>query len=206
MIHGAVIRTFAQQDVEDFAQFSGIPTVNALTDAEHPCQILTDIFTFEEQRGESIEGKVVTFVGDGACNVPASWIWAAARLGFELRIAAPKAYQPDTELLRKAGGSIHCTEDLDAAASDADVLYTDVWVSMGKEAEGAQRLKDLAGYQINEALVRRARPGALVMHCLPAYRGKEITEETLEAHADTIFREAENRLHTQKAIVDWMVR
>lgn len=206
MIHGAVIRTFAQQDVEDFARFSGIPTVNALTDAEHPCQILTDIFTFEEQRGQSIEGKVVTFVGDGACNVPASWIWAAARLGFELRIAAPKAYQPEAELLRRAGGSIVCTEDLDAAATDADVLYTDVWVSMGKEAEGAQRLKDLAGYQINEALVRRARPGALVMHCLPAYRGKEITEETLEAHADTIFKEAENRLHTQKAIVDWMVR
>lgn len=206
MIHGAVIRTFAQQDVEDFARFSGIPTVNALTDAEHPCQILTDIFTFEEQRGQSIEGKVVTFVGDGACNVPASWIWAAARLGFELRIAAPKAYQPEAELLRRAGGSIVCTEDLDAAATDADVLYTDVWVSMGKEAEGAQRLKDLAGYQINEALVRRAKPGALVMHCLPAYRGKEITDETLEAHADTIFREAENRLHTQKAIVDWMVR
>lgn len=206
MIHGAVIRTFAQQDVEDFARFSGIPTVNALTDAEHPCQILTDIFTFEEQRGQSIEGKVVTFVGDGACNVPASWIWAAARLGFELRIAAPKAYQPEADLLRRAGGSIVCTEDLDAAATDADVLYTDVWVSMGKEAEGAQRLKDLAGYQINEALVRRAKPGALVMHCLPAYRGKEITEETLEAHADTIFREAENRLHTQKAIVDWMVR
>ncbi len=206
MIHGAVIRTFAQQDVEDFARFSGIPTVNALTDAEHPCQILTDIFTFEEQRGQSIEGKVVTFVGDGACNVPASWIWAAARLGFELRIAAPKAYQPEAELLRRAGGSIVCTEDLDAAATDADVLYTDVWVSMGKEAEGAQRLKDLAGYRINEALVRRAKPGALVMHCLPAYRGKEITEETLEAHADTIFREAENRLHTQKAIVDWMVR
>ena len=206
MIHGAVIRTFAQQDVEDFAQFSGIPTVNALTDAEHPGQILTDIFTFEEQRGQSIQGKVVTFVGDGACNVPASWIWAAARLGFELRIAAPKAYQPDAELVRKAGGSTHCTEDLDAAASGADVLYTDVWVSMGKEAEGAQRLKDLAGYQINDALVRRANPGALVMHCLPAYRGKEITEETLEAHAETIFREAENRLHTQKAIVDWMVR
>jgi len=205
MIHGAVIRTFAQQDVEDFARFSGIPTVNALTDAEHPCQILTDIFTFEEQRGQSITGKVVTFVGDGACNVPASWIWAAARLGFELRIAAPKAYQPEAERVRRAGGSIHCTEDLAAAAEGADVLYTDVWVSMGKEAEGAQRLKDLAGYQIDEALVRRAKPGALVMHCLPAYRGKEITGETLEAHADTIFREAENRLHTQKAIVDWMV-
>jgi len=205
MVHGAVIRTFAQQDVEDFARFSGIPTVNALTDAEHPCQILTDVFTFEELRGGPIQGKVVTFVGDGACNVPASWIWAAARLGFELRIAAPKAYQPDAELLRRAGGSVHCTEDLMSAATGADLLYTDVWVSMGKEAEGAQRLRDLAGYQIDEALVARANPGALVLHCLPAYRGKEITGETLERHADTIFQEAENRLHTQKAIVDWMV-
>ncbi|MFM8880568.1 MAG: ornithine carbamoyltransferase, partial [Verrucomicrobiota bacterium] len=202
---GADTRPFPQPDVEVIPRCSGIPTVTALPDAEHPCQILTDIFTFEEERGQSIEGKVVTFVGDGACNVPASWVWAAARLGFELRIAAPKAYQPETDLIRRAGGSIHCTEDLAAAADGADLLYTDVWVSMGKEAEGAQRLKDLAGYQINEALVRRARPGALVMHCLPAYRGKEITEETLEAHAETIFREAENRLHTQKAIVDWMV-
>ena len=205
MIHGAVIRTFAQSDVEEFARFSGIPTVNALTDDEHPCQILTDIFTFEEARGERIEGKVVTFVGDGACNVPASWIWAAARMGFELRIAAPKAYQPSADLLRRAGGRIVCTEDLAAAATGSDLLYTDVWVSMGKEAESAQRLQDLAGYQIDAALVRRAAPKALVMHCLPAYRGKEITEETLEAHADTIFTEAENRLHTQKAIVDWMV-
>jgi ornithine carbamoyltransferase len=205
MIHGAVIRTFAQSDVEEFAQYSKIPTVNALTDAEHPCQILTDIFTFEELRNEPITGKVVTFVGDGACNVPASWIWAAAKLDFELRIAAPKAYQPSEELLARAKGNIVCTEDLQAAAVDADLLYTDVWVSMGKEAESAQRIRDLASYQINDALVRRARSNALVMHCLPAYRGKEITEETLEAHAETIFTEAENRLHTQKAVLSWMV-
>jgi ornithine carbamoyltransferase len=205
MIHGAVIRTFAQEDVEQFAKFSGIPTVNALTDDEHPCQILTDLFTFEEARKERIEGKVVTFVGDGACNVPVSWIWAAARLGFELRIAAPRAYQPSPELLARAGGRIVVTEDLAAAARGSDLLYTDVWVSMGKEAESAQRLKDLAGYQINDALVALANPGALVMHCLPAYRGKEIAESTLESHADTIFTEAENRLHTQKAIVSWMV-
>ncbi len=205
MIHGAVIRTFAQSDVEEFARFSGIPTANALTDDEHPCQILTDIFTFEEARGERIEGKVVTFVGDGACNVPASWIWAAARLGFELRIAAPKAYQPSAELLARAGGRIICTEDLQAAATGSDLLYTDVWISMGKEAESAQRLAELAGYQIDDALVARANQGALVMHCLPAYRGKEIDATTLETHADTIFTEAENRLHTQKAIVAWMV-
>lgn len=205
MVHGAVIRTFAQSDVEDFAKFGGIATVNALTDDEHPCQILTDIFTYQELRG-SIVGKVVTFVGDGACNVPQSWIFAAAKLGFELRIAAPKTFQPSAEVVKRAGGKINCTEDVRAAAEGADLLYTDVWVSMGKEAESADRLKALAGYQINSDLVKLAKPDALVMHCLPAYREKEITEEVFEAHAETIFTEAENRLHTQKAILDWMVK
>lgn len=204
MVHGAVIRTFAQRDVDEFAGFSGIPTVNALTDNEHPCQILTDIFTFQELRGP-IAGKVVTFVGDGACNVPQSWIFAAAKLGFELRIAAPKVFQPSADVLKRAGGKVSCTEDLRAAAAGADLLYTDVWVSMGKEAESADRLKALAGYQINAGLVKLAKPDALVMHCLPAYREKEITEEVFEAHAATIFAEAENRLHTQKAILAWMV-
>lgn len=204
MIHGAVIRTFAQSDVEEFARFSGIPTINALTDDEHPCQVLTDIFTFEEKRGP-IEGKVVTFVGDGACNMPASWIWAAAELGFELRIAAPKNFQPSPELLKRAGGRIVVTTDLKVAASGADLLYTDVWVSMGKEAESAQRLAELSGYQINASLLAVAKPNALVMHCLPAYRGKEIDDDTFEAHAKTIFDQAENRLHVQKAILDWAV-
>jgi ornithine carbamoyltransferase len=204
MIHGAVIRTFAQDDVEEFAKFSGIPTINALTDDEHPCQILADIFTFKEKRGP-ISGKVVSFIGDGACNVPRSWIWAAAKLGFELRIAAPKKFQPSAEILKHAGGKIICTEDLKAAAKGADLLYTDVWVSMGKEAETAERLKILSGYQINQKLVKLAKPDALVMHCLPAYRGKEIDEETFEAHADTIFTQAENRLHVQKAILNWAV-
>ena len=204
MIHGAVIRTFAQSDVEEFAQYSGIPTINALTDDEHPCQVLTDIFTFEEKLGP-IPGKVVTFVGDGACNMPASWIFAAAKLGFELRIAAPRNYQPSSDLLKRAGGRIMVTDDLKAAAAGADLLYTDVWVSMGKEAESAQRIKELTGYQISQALVQQARPGALVMHCLPAYRGKEIDEETFEAHAKTIFDQAENRLHAQKAVLEWAV-
>ncbi len=204
MIHGAVIRTYAQSDVEEFAEFSKIPTINALTDDEHPCQILTDIFTFEETHGP-IAGKVVTFIGDGACNVPISWIFAAAKLGFELRIAAPKAFQPSADILKRAGGKIIVTDDLNAAATGADMLYTDVWVSMGKEAEAAERIKVLGGYQINAALVKRAKPGALVMHCLPAYRGKEIDAETFEAHADTIFTQAENRLHVQKAILNWAV-
>ena len=204
MVHGAVIRTYAQKDVEEFAEFARIPTINALTDVEHPCQILTDIFTIQEKRG-AIRSQVVTFVGDGACNVPASWVWAAAKLDFELRIAAPRAYQPDADLLRRAGGRVICTEDIQTAATDADVLYTDVWVSMGKEAEAQERVEALAGYQINPACVRCAKPEALVMHCLPAYRGKEIAAETFEAHAQTIFDQSENRLHVQKAILDWLV-
>ena len=202
MVHGAIIRTYAQSDVEEFAEYSRIPTINALTDIEHPCQILTDIFTIQEKRGP-IQGKIVTFVGDGACNVPTSWVFAAAKLGFELRIAAPKAYQPSPDLLAKAGSNVRCTEDLQAAAAGADVLYTDVWISMGKEAESAERLRVLAGYQINLPLVKLAKPGALVMHCLPAYRGKEIDEAAFEANAETIFDQSENRLHVQKAILDW---
>lgn len=201
MVHGAVIRTFAQKDVEEFAHFSGIPTINALTDDEHPCQILADILTFQEKRG-SIAGKSVAFIGDGACNVANSWIWAAARLGFQLRIASPSQFQPPSELLKRAGGLVSVTADINEAAQGADLLYTDVWISMGKEAEASERIQILSGYQINAPLVNRARPGALVMHCLPAYRGKEIDEPTFEEHAATIFDEAENRLHVQKAILD----
>jgi ornithine carbamoyltransferase len=205
MVNGAVIRTFAQSDVEEFARYSGIPTINALTDEDHPCQILTDIFTFQEKRGP-IEGKVVAFFGDGACNVANSWIFAASKLGFELRIAAPKAFQPSADLLKRAGGKIILTEDMKSAAAGADLLYTDVWVSMGKEAESAERIKTLSGYQVNGALVKLAKHDALVMHCLPAYRGKEIDEETFEANAQTIFDEAENRLHMQKVILSWVVK
>jgi len=204
MVHGAIFRTFAQSDVEEFARYANIPTLNALTDEEHPCQILADLFTIQEKRGP-VSGKVVAFVGDGACNVARSWLFAAGKLGFELRIAAPPRYQPAPALLARAGGRVVCTEDPRAAARDADVLYTDVWVSMGKEAEAAERLRTFAGYQINAALVQRAKPGALVMHCLPAYRGREIDEETFEAHAQTIFDQAENRLHVQKAILAWAV-
>ena len=205
MLHGAVIRTFAQQDVEDFARYSGIPTINALTDDEHPCQILADLFTIQEKLG-SYEGKTVTFIGDGACNVPRSWIWAASKLNFKLRIAAPKPFQPAPELIARAGGDIVVTDDVAAAASGADVLYTDVWVSMGMEKETEYRLAQLAGYQINDKLLAKAAPGALAMHCLPAYRGKEITDEVVEAHAETIFTEAENRLHVQKAIITWLLK
>ncbi len=201
MLHGAVIRTFEQQDVVDFAEQSGIPTINALTDDEHPCQILADLFTIREKLG-GIEGRTVCFAGDGACNVARSWLWAAAKLGFDLRIAAPPQYQPAPALLEQVGKkSITVTSDLREAAAGADVLYTDVWVSMGKEAEAEYRIAQLGGYRLDHALVSRAQPGALVMHCLPAYRGKEITAELFEAHSQTIFDQAENRLHAQKAIL-----
>ena len=145
------------------------------------------------------------FVGDGACTVPASWIFATGKLDCELRIAAPKAYQPDPALVRRAGGNVVVTDDLNGAANGADVLYTDVWVSRGKEDEARKRSEALAGYQVNPALAARAKPEAMVMHCLPAYRGKEIDEGTFEENADTIFTQAENRLHVQKAILQWLV-
>lgn len=203
MVHGAIFRTFAQADVEEFAHHASIPTINALTDEEHPCQILADIFTVNEKLG-GIEGKTVTFIGDGACNVANSWIYAAGKCGFELRIAAPAQFQPDPALLARAGGKVTLTTDVNSAADGADVLYTDVWVSMGKEAEARERLAALKGYQINAALVKRSRPGALVMHCLPAYRGMEIDEETFEANANTIFDQAENRLHAQKGVLAYL--
>ena len=205
MIHGAVIRTYAQRDLEEFAEFSGVPTVNALTDDEHPCQILGDIFTIEEKR-ERIDNKIVAFVGDGAANTAQSWLFAAGKLDFELRIASPKRYQPKAKLLKRAGGRVICTEDLQQAARGADVLYTDIWVSMGKEGDEARREAELGPYWVNESLVKLAKPDALVMHCLPAHRGQEIEEKTFEAHAQTIFDQAENRLHVQKAILAELAR
>jgi ornithine carbamoyltransferase len=200
MVHGAVIRTFAQADIEEFAEFSGLPTINALTDEEHPCQILADIFTIQEKQG-SIGGKVVTFVGDAASNTARSWIFAAGKMNFELRLAAPRKYQPSSELLKRAGGNVVCNPNLQEAARGADVLYTDIWVSMGKEGEEARREAELGPYWINQELVKLAKPEALVMHCLPAHRGQEIDDATLEAHAQTIFDQSENRLHVQKAVL-----
>jgi len=200
MVHGAIIRTFAQADIEEFAEFSGLPTINALTDEEHPCQILADIFTFQEKRG-SIEGKVITFVGDGASNTARSWMFAAAKMNFELRVASPKKYQPSAEWLKRIGGNVVCNANLQEAARGADVLYTDIWVSMGKEGEEARRQAELGPYWVNQDLVKLAKPDALVMHCLPAHRGQEIDDATLEANAQTIFDQSENRLHVQKAVL-----
>lgn len=201
MVHGAIIRTYAQQDVVDFAEYGNIPTINALTDEEHPCQILADLLTIRELLG-GWDGKKIAFVGDGDCNMGRSWAWAAKRLGFELVIAAPEEFQPDAAFMSRLGEApVTVTDDLAAAAVGADVLYTDTWVSMGREAEAGERLKILAPFQINTGVVQLANSGVIVQHCLPAYRGKEISEEVFESHADEIFQQAENRLHAQKAVL-----
>ena len=203
MIHGAVIRTFKQSDIETFAELSGIPTINALTDEEHPCQILADLQTIKELRG-SLDGLKIAFIGDADCNMGRSWIWASARLGFELRLACPELYRPPADLITRAqaaGGLVTITESPEEAASGADILYTDVWVSMGKEEEAEYRAAQFGPYQINDSVVAAAAPSAHVLHCLPAYRGKEITAEVFERHAAAIFQQAENRLHAQKAVM-----
>jgi len=200
MVHGCIIRTFAQQDVDDFANYSGIPTINALTDDEHPCQILADLLTIRECLG-GWEGKKIAFIGDGFSNMTISWMWAAKHLGFELAVAAPAAYQPPAEFLAKLNApNVTVTTDPTVATKGAHVINTDVWLSMGQED---QQDKETAfgPFQVNAALLEHAAPDHIVLHCLPAYRGKEITEEVLEKHADVIFREAENRLHAQKAIL-----
>jgi ornithine carbamoyltransferase len=200
MVHGAIIRTFAQQDVVDFATYSGVPTVNALTDEEHPCQILADLLTIEEKLG-GWEGKKIAFVGDGFSNMTISWMWAAKHLGFELQIAAPLSCQPSAEFLAKlAAPNVSFTTDPQQAVKNAAVINTDVWLSMGQEDQ-SEKEREFSGYQVNSALLATAAPGHIVLHCLPAYRGKEISEETLELHASTIFQQAENRLHAQKAIL-----
>lgn len=196
MVHGAVIRTYKQSDIEAFAQLSGIPTINALTDEEHPCQILTDIFTYEEKRGP-VKGTKLAFIGDADCNVARSFAHAAELFDFQLACAAPEGYQ--TQVIHDR---LVRTSDPFEAVRDADWIYTDVWVSMGKEVEAAQRLEAFTGYQINHELLKRAKPEALVLHCLPAYRGKEITVDLFEERAADIFDQAENRLHVQKAILE----
>lgn len=212
-IHGVVIRTYAQSDVATFARTGTIPVVNALTDEEHPCQILSDLMTWAEKLRnfskrkpksvcELLRGKTAVFFGDAACNVAQSWLFAADKLDFRLRLAAPKRFQPSASILARARqADVTCFEDPLAAARGADLLYTDTWISMGKERETQPRRKALMPFQINGAVTRVAARGALVMHCLPAYRDQEISASVFAAHATTLFDQAENRLHLQKAIL-----
>ncbi|MEY3395026.1 MAG: ornithine carbamoyltransferase [Verrucomicrobiota bacterium] len=200
MVHGVIIRTFAQQDVIDFATYSNLPVINALTDDEHPCQILADLLTVKEKLG-GWEGKKFAFVGDGFSNMTRSWIWAAKRLNFELAISAPRACQPPPDFLENLDYSgVTVTDQPAEAVEGADVINTDVWLSMGQERQKEKEL-EFAGYEVNASLLQHAAKGHIVLHCLPAYRGKEISEEILELHADTIFQQAENRLHAQKAVL-----
>ena len=203
MVHGAVIRTYDHQDVIDFAHFGNIPTINALTDHAHPCQIMADLMTIRSKLGD-LSNKVITFVGDGACNVATSWIYAAMKFGFELRIASPKAFSPDASLIAQAGDKIKVIHRMDEAVAGSHVLYTDVAGFHGERggvsfpAQGIRTLPDQYGHH------ESGPSWGPLMHCLPAYRGKEVTEEILEGHADTIFEQAENRLHAQKAILSWL--
>ena len=205
MVHGAIIRTFAQQDVVEFAQYSGIPTINALTDDEHPCQILADLLTVREKLG-AWEGRKIAFIGDGFSNMTRSWMWAAKRLGFEFAIASPASCQPPADFLTALDApNVTVTADPLAATRDAHVINTDVWLSMGQEDQ-QDKEREFAGFEVNAALLAHAAPDHIVLHCLPAYRGKEISADILELHADTIFQQAENRLHVQKAILVALAR
>lgn len=203
MIHGAAIRTYGQTEVEEFASFSGIPTINALTDEEHPCQILADLLTIEELYGVgSWKDMKISFVGDGDNNMSRSWMWAAKHLGFTLAIGAPTNYLPMEDYRKHLNcDNIIFTTDPAEAVRDATIINTDVWLSMGQEAEGISKEKHFYPYQVNKELLSLADPNHSVFHCLPAYRGKEITEDVLEGFAPVIFREAENRVHAQKAVL-----
>jgi len=196
-------RTFLHQSVVDLAAGARVPVINGLSDLHHPCQVLSDCFTLLEHRGR-LAGLRVAFVGDGN-NVVHSWMDAAARLGFDFVLACPPGYEPDRAITAQAGPRVTVTHDADAAARDADVLYTDVWTSMGQETEAQARRQAFRPYQLNARLVTRAKPDVLVMHCLPAHRGEEITDEVIDGPRSVVFDQAENRLHVQKAIMVWLL-
>ena len=196
-----MIRTFEQKEVEMLAEYGSIPIINGLTDFAHPCQVLADLMTIREHKG-MIKGKKLCYIGDGN-NMANSLIVGGIKMGMSVAIGCPETYKPDAEIIKWASenGEFVCTPDIFEAAKDADVIYTDVWASMGQEGEAEERKKVFAGYQVNAELMKVAKSDAMVLHCLPAHRGEEITEEVLEAHANEIFDEAENRLHAQKAVL-----
>ena len=196
-----MIRTFRQSDVETLAQYGSIPIINGLTDYCHPCQVLADLMTIREYKGTT-KDKKLCYIGDGN-NMANSLIVGGIKAGMSVSIACPDAYKPDAAIMSWAleNGTFTCTDNIEAAAKDADVLYTDVWASMGQEDEAQQRMKIFADYQINSDVLGVARQDAIVLHCLPAHREEEITAEVFEAHAGEIFDQAENRLHAQKAVL-----
>ncbi len=200
-LDGIMIRTFDQAEVEKMAELGSITIINGLTDYCHPCQVLADLMTIREHKG-TFKDKKLCFIGDGN-NMANSLIVGGIKTGMTVSVACPDGYQPDAEIMEWASqnGNFTCTSDILEAAKDADVLYTDVWASMGQEEEFAERCKIFKNYQINNTVMQVAKPDAMVLHCLPAHREEEITAEVFEAHADEIFDEAENRLHAQKAVM-----
>jgi len=209
-LNGVVIRTYKQNDIEEFAKKATIPVINGLTDSSHPCQVLSDIFTLEEKLG-SVRGIKIAYVGDGN-NVANSWIFGALKTGINLTIATPPKYSidPDVvkiaeEMLKKSSGSFKIFTDPNEAVMKADVVYTDVWTSMGKENESNERKKYFTAYQVNRDLLKHASKNVFVMHCLPAHRDEEISSEVIDSSNSIVFDQAENRLHLQKAILEWLM-
>lgn len=206
-----MIRTFSHQLVIDLAKAATIPVINGLTDFSHPCQVLSDLFTLYEKRGPSLNKLKIAYVGDGN-NVCHSWLFAAGKLGLNLWIATPRKYAPNEEVVKlaladgeKSDAKIILTDNVVEAVKDADVIYTDVWASMGKEQEREERKVQFIPYQVNKELIQHAKPDVLIMHCLPAHRGEEITDEVIDGPNSIVFDQAENRLHTQKAILCWLL-
>jgi len=206
-IDGLVVRTYDDADLQELARHAEIPVINGLTDLYHPCQVMGDILTIQEKKG-NLKQLRIAWVGDGN-NVAHSWINAAARLPFTLLLACPPGYEPKKDILETAkelaGERIHCGNDPVEAVRDADVVNTDVWTSMGQDEERRQRLAAFQGYQINDDLLRKAKPDAIVLHCLPADRGEEITDEVMDGPNSAIFDQAENRMHLQRALLDWLL-
>ncbi|OPX40985.1 MAG: ornithine carbamoyltransferase [Desulfobacteraceae bacterium 4484_190.3] len=203
-LDGLSIRTYSQGVVEEMARWADIPVINALTDKYHPCQVLSDLMTVQEKKGR-LEGLKIAWVGDGN-NMANSWINAARIMGFHLSLACPAGYEPDGDVLSGAGENIRLTPDPKEAVRGADVINTDVWASMGLEKEQEKRIRDFAGFQVNENLVKRAKPDVVVLHCLPAHRGEEIAEEVLEGPRSVVFDQAENKMHLHQALLEQLIR
>ncbi|MEW5837257.1 MAG: ornithine carbamoyltransferase [Pseudomonadota bacterium] len=203
MVDIIMIRAHRHADIEEFARHSRVPVINALTEKVHPCQLLADVMTYEEHRG-SIQGKTVAWVGDGfnMCN---TFINAAQVFDFNLNIAAPPGYAPDADMLAAAGSRVSFSHDPELACKDADLVVTDVWTSMGQEEENERRLRDFAGFNVTEELMSQARADALFMHCLPAHRGEEVAAGVIDGRWSVVWDEAENRLHTQKALLEFLL-
>lgn len=204
-LNAIMIRTYSQGIVEELAQWADIPVINGLSDLYHPCQILADLFTIQEYKG-GFQDRKIAFIGDGN-NVANSWLEASILLGLNFSLATPQRYEPDGNLLEKArkNKKFFYTDDPSEAVEDADVIYTDVWVSMGQEKEKRERKKAFVKYKIDDKLLKSAKKDVMVMHCLPAYRGEEITDSVFEKFSEIIFSQAENRLHAQKALLEWLI-